>query len=353
MLSFLKESIGRQPEKMISYAKFIEFSLYHPENGYYMKAGEKLGKKGDFITTSNISDIYGRLVAKWFLQKKEELELQAYVCEIGAGNGRFAAAFIDEWRKNSKEPLKYTIVESSPYHRELQRERVPFDEGIQQVESLDEVDPFEGFVFSNELFDALPVHVIEKKNGEFMEVMVSIEGERLAEVPVPLANERIQQFLEESNIELKDGQRIEIPLEMEGMVKKISEVLVRGMVITVDYGYSDEEWMEPIHRDGSLRGYYKHQQVNDVLLHPGEMDLTSHVHFDSFVRIGEKYGLQFEQKQRQDEFLMSIGILKELEDHYDPDPFSEISRRNRAIKSLIIPSGLSTFFHAITQVKRI
>lgn len=353
MLSFLKESILQQPEKMISYAKFMEISLYHPEYGYYMKPVEKVGRKGDFITTSNISDVYGRLVAKWFLQKKEELELQAYVCEIGAGNGRFAAAFIDEWRKNSKEPLTYTIVESSPYHRELQRERIPFNEGIRQVESLDEVAPFEGFVFSNELFDALPVHVIERKNGEFMEVMVSIEGERLVEVPVPLTNERIQQLLEESEIELKDRQRIEIPLEMEGMVKKISEVLVRGMVITVDYGYSDEEWMEPIHRDGSLRGYYKHQQINDVLLHPGEMDLTSHVHFDSFIRMGEKYGLKFEQKQRQDEFLMSIGILKELEDHYDPDPFSEVSRRNRAIKSLIIPSGLSAYFHAITQVKRI
>jgi len=43
--------------------------------------------------------------------------------------------------------------------------------------------------------------------------------------------------------------------------------------------------------------------------------------------------------------------LKELEDHYDPNPFSEVSKRNRAIRSLIMPSGISTYFHVIIQQK--
>lgn len=353
MLSFLKEKIVSQPTKMISYAEFMELALYHPEWGYYMKSVEKVGRKGDFITTSNISDIYGRIMAKWFLKLQKENQLPPVICEIGAGNGRFASAFMDEWRTNSDDTLHYTIVETSPYHRELQRKILCFDDHVKQVEKIEDLKPFQGFIFSNELFDALPVHVIEKKNGKLMEVMVSFENDQLVEKRVPLENEGIYRFLEESSLHLRDNQRIEIPLGMESMISGISSCLERGVVVTVDYGYSDEEWMTPIHLQGSLRGYNKQEQINNVLMNPGEMDITSHVHFDALIRMGEKHGLKFMRKERQDEFLLSIGILDELKDHYDPNPFSEVSRRNRAIRSLIIPSGISTYFHAIIQNKGI
>lgn len=351
MLALLKEKILTEPTKMITYAKFIELVLYHSERGYYMRPIEKVGRKGDFITTSNISDIYGRIIAKWFLKLQKEHGLPPTVCEIGAGTGRFAAAFIDEWRNNSSEALRYYIIETSPYHRKIQKEILPYEDCVTQVENIEDLKPFNGFIFSNELFDALPVHVIEKKNGKLMEVMVSFEDNQLVEKLSPLNNVKILEFLIESGLDLQENQRIEIPLQMEEMIRRISSSLERGFMVTVDYGYTNEEWMEPIHREGSLRGYFKHEQVNNVLLNPGEMDITTHIHFDSFIRIGEKHGLKLLSKQRQDEFLLSIGILQELEDHYDPNPFSEIGRRNRSIRSLIVPSGLSAYFHAIIQSK--
>jgi SAM-dependent MidA family methyltransferase len=353
MLAYFKEKIDATSNKMITYADYMADALYHPQWGYYMKQGEKVGRKGDFITTSNVSDIYGRLMAKWFIKLRKELNLPPNICEIGAGNGRFAAAFIDEWKKNSTLPLHYHIVEESPYHRELQKDNITFDNTIKQVDSLESIKPFKGFIFSNELFDALPVHVIERKAGKLLEVMVSYEQNELVEKFVPVENEDIVRFLEESQLKIKDNQRIEIPLAMAGMLRRISNVLEQGMMVTVDYGYSNKEWMEPIHRDGSLRGYYKHELMNNVLENPGHMDITSHVHFDSFIKYGEQHGLNFVKQQRQDEFLMSIGILKELEDHYDPNPFSEISRRNRSIRSLILPSGMSSYFQVVIQKKGI
>lgn len=351
MLSYMKEKILERNSNMINYAQFMELALYHPKYGYYMKKGEKVGRKGDFITTSNISDIYGRLLAKMYVKETRENGHFPVVCEIGAGNGRFAAAFIDEWKKQTNVPLEYYIVEESPYHRELQKELIPFDDRIKQIDRLEFIKPFKGLIFSNELFDALPVHVIEKKNGELLEVMVSIEDDNLVEKKVPLENKRIEKYIGNSELIIKENQRIEIPLVMESMIKRISTVLEKGMVITVDYGYTDKEWMDPIHSSGSLRGYYKHKQINDPLLYPSEMDLTSHIHFDSLIRLGEKYSLRFIRKQRQDQFLLSIGILDELQNHQDPDPFSEISRRNRAIKSLILPTGISAYFHCIIQEK--
>lgn len=351
MEHLLKNHILNAPNQYITYADFIDAVLYHDELGYYMKEREKIGREGDFFTTSNVSDIYGKLMAKWFSQIVVNYGLPANVCEIGAGTGRFAQSFINEWNQMMTIPLNYTMVEASPFHRKLQQEKLQMGNHLKQVKSLDDVTPFEGFLFSNELFDALPVHVIQKHGNELFEVMVTMENNRLIEKPVPLNNERIIDFMFKQKLELNEGQRIEIPLAMLDLIPSFSKVLLRGIAVTVDYGYTNVEWMEPQRKEGSLRGYFKHQMVNDILLHPGDMDITSHVHFDALIEFGEKSGLTYIDKLRQDQFFLSIGILQELQNHFDPNPFSETSKRNRAIRSLIMPSGISSSFHAILQHK--
>lgn len=352
MENFIKKRILETNEKMISYAEFMSMALYDPDHGYYMKDGIKIGREGDFITTSNISDVYGRLVAKWYGCLVNKHGLTPAICEMGAGNGRFAKAFIDEWTKEVRFPLEYFIVETSPFHKQLQKEIL--GNNVIQLNSLIELQSFSGLVFSNELFDALPVRVIEKRDGQLLEVMIKInDKDDLVETCIPLEDEEITAFLNEHQFVLNDQQRLEIPLQMVSVIKDIASILTKGIVLTIDYGYTNAEWMEPIHRDGSLRGYYKHQLETDVLKYPGEMDLTSHMHFDAFIKQGEKYGLIFRKKLRQDQFLLSCGILQELQDHFDPNPFSEQSKRNRAIRSLIMPSGMSSYFHAIIQQKNI
>jgi SAM-dependent MidA family methyltransferase len=353
MFHYLKNLIQSKPEKMITYAEYIAEALYHPEYGYYMKEGEKIGRNGDFITTSNISDIYGRTMAKWYRRLVLEYGLHASVCEIGAGSSRFAKAFLQEWHREHKMPLQYFIAETSPYHIKKQRELLENYPNVRQINSLKEIKSFSGMIFTNELFDALPVHVIEKNNGNLYEVMITVDHHELLEMKVPLQNERILLFLQKNKIVLNENQRIEIPLEMERMVHEISNILEKGLVVTADYGYTIEEWMEPYRRNGSLRGYYKHKMYHNVLEKPGEMDMTSHIHFDAFIKEGEKRNLHFLIKQRQDEFLLSIGLLEELEENYDPNPFSETSKRNRAIRSLLLPDGMSGSFHIIIQQKNL
>lgn len=351
MITFLKSLISKSPTKLITYAEFMGASLYHPEFGYYMKDKQKIGRQGDFITTSNIFDIYGRMIAKWFSDVCKTTQLAPVFCEIGAGNGRFAQSFLQEWHETIQTPLKYIIVESSPFHRKLQRELLMADFSVIQVHSLSDVEAFEGMVFSNELFDALPVHVIEKVNGQLYEIMIGIQLDELYEKKVPLTNADILFFLEESRIELKEKQRLEIPLAMEKMLREISQSLKKGIIVTADYGYTNEEWMDPRRIKGSLRGYYQHQMFEDILQNPGEMDITTHIHFDYLIQKGEQLELEPITKLRQDEFLLKAGILKELENHYDPNPFSEVSKRNRAIRSLVMPSGMSSFFHVVIQQK--
>lgn len=352
MLTYLKDMISRAPERRITYADYISAVLYHPELGYYMKEKQKIGRKGDFITTSNVSDIFGRTISKWFAMIVQKLWIPPVFCEIGAGNGRFAKAFLEEWHERVGRPLTYIIVESSPYHRKLQRDLLNGFE-ITQRESIEELNSFEGMIFSNELFDALPVHVVEKENGQLFEVMVGIQNDVLQEIKVPLSNQAIQDFLNENHFELNEKQRIEIPILMGRMLDEMSRVLSKGLVTTIDYGYTHDEWMEPQHCNGSLRGYYQHQMIEDVLMHPGKMDITSHIHFDWLIQRGEQTQLRFVDMFRQDQFLLKTGILEELQENYDPNPFSDKSKRNRAVRSLIMPTGMSSFFHVCIQEKGI
>lgn len=353
MKEIIRQFIDASPQKMMTYADFIDLALYHPEAGYYITERPKIGRDGDFFTTSNVSDVFGKLIGKWYAGNAANLGLESSVCEIGAGNGRFASAFVQGWNEITAKPLTYYIVEESPYHRRLQADEFSSLPNVEFVYAGTFADTGmdHGLVFSNELLDAFPVHVIEKSEGVIKEVFVGFENGQFKEILAPLTNERIIAFLREQELDLSEGQRIEIPLAMEPFIESISENLSKGIVVTVDYGYTKEEWMHPSRRQGSLRGYYQHQMYHDVLKHPGDMDITSHIHFDAFISQGEKYGLEFIRKKRQDEFLMMIGILEELSEHHDPNPFSEVSKRNRAIRSLILPGGISQSFHVIIQGK--
>ena len=346
------EMINATINTQISYADFMSLALYDKEKGYYMRPGQKVGRQGDFITTSNIGNIYGQLVARWFHKQVSLGVVPAYICEIGAGSGRFARAFLEEWCALTEEPISYIILETSPYHRQLLQKEV--GEGkVTVIDHLQMLKDFRGMVFSNELLDALPVHVVEKRNGSLCEVMITVEQEDFKEVLVPLSNPKVLAYLETYSLEIQEKQRMEVPVAMIDWIKDVSKVIESGIILTVDYGYTANEWKEPARARGSLRGYMKHQLKTNVLIEPGEMDITSHVQWDPFIQIGEKQGFVLENFLRQDEFFLEIGALDLLKDHYDPNPFSDQSKRNRAIRSLITPGGMSSHFQVVLQSKNL
>ncbi|MCC3356735.1 class I SAM-dependent methyltransferase [Bacillus sp. REN16] len=361
MQRILKEIIQTSPNNEITYEQYMNTVLYYEEKGYYMKEKEKVGKNGDFITTSNISNVFGKLFASIFHKLITFEKISPIICEIGGGNGRFAKAVLDELKNryiDTYQKITYIMIESSPYHQRLQQEILPIGEKVIQYHSIDEAKMnfpvLNGILFSNELFDAFPVRVIEKHEDKYLEVKVTLNKEdQLSEILKPLSDEQIFHYLRSNQIELANGQRFEVPLQMLSYLEELNNFLGNAVVFTVDYGYSNEEWMEPARRKGSLRGYYKHQLMDDPLEHPGEMDLTTHIHFDTLISIGEKLGFEFVTKFRQDEFLLAAGILTFLQDNFDSNPFSVKSKQNRAIRSLIMDGGMSSAFHVLIQQKNV
>lgn len=359
MKEILKNMILQSSDKAISYADYINTALYHPEKGYYMKHKTKIGTEGDFYTSSNVHTVFGKILADVIQHVFEKGKLPFHVCEVGGGDGRLARAILHEWKTNSPEIYEnvcYEMIEISPFHQELQKEQLRehfnFNHYSTVAELKQKYPTFHGVVFSNELFDAFPVHVIEVKNKKLFEVMVSLNDQGdLIERLIPCQNNRIINWLNEMEYNLLEGQRIEIPLAMIEWINEISEWLERGMMLSVDYGYSKEEWRDPVHKEGSLRGYYQHKMVNNPLDYPGLMDLTTHIHFDAVDHFGKLAGFRSLGRLRQDKFLLRAGILKYLQENYDPNPFSETSKLNRAIRTLVAGTGISTAFHVLFHTK--
>ncbi|WP_163102603.1 class I SAM-dependent methyltransferase [Peribacillus alkalitolerans] len=354
MKKIISDLLSQSEGNTISFQKFMETVLYHPKKGYYSRAENKIGSDGDFYTSSNVGDIFGRLLGRWFLQIFEKTSLPLEILEIGGGTGKIAGdllSFIKEQSPAIANKLQYTIVERSPFHQDLQRQRLNDFKNVRFVQDIESINDFDGIVFSNELFDAFPVQIIEKKNGQLFELFVGMDEDSFIEKLKKLEDETILTYLHKYNVRLNEGQRLEIPLMMEHYFSSLLEKLNHAVLLTIDYGYTSEEWSLPEHRQGSIRGFYKHKLIEHPFSNLGEMDLTTHIHFDTLLEIGKEKGVHSDSLLEQSRFLLQAGILEELQECFDPNPFSEISKRNRAVRNMLLPGGISSYFRTLIQVK--
>ena len=76
----------------IGFDVFMDLALYHQEFGYYRSNKTIFGHRGDFITSPEVSDLFGFSLAK---QCKQVLN-GGNILEFGAGSGILAAQILFE-----------------------------------------------------------------------------------------------------------------------------------------------------------------------------------------------------------------------------------------------------------------
>ncbi|WP_226656956.1 SAM-dependent methyltransferase [Guptibacillus hwajinpoensis] len=346
--------IERSSEEFITFERFMTLSLYHPKLGYYQKDVPKTGIKGDFITSTSVHDVYSRVMARVLINEIQSNGYAPIIVDAGSGDGKFISSFLDEVKfvdHQFYEKLTYFVLESSPYHQQLITNRTKQHdvEIFPSLTSMKKVLPkLNGILFSNELLDAFPVRVIEKQH-ELVEVCVGLdENNCFTEVYRPCTDPVILNWTARHQLQISDGQRIEIPLAMGKWLDEVGNWLANGKVITVDYGYTNEEWKSPERKRGSLRGYRNHQLIENVLQTPGEMDITTHVHIDAIKNIGLSHGMKWVSCMPQGEFLLKEGLLQFLQQTSPNNPFSKEHKQNRAIRWL----AESNQFLVMIQEKR-
>jgi SAM-dependent MidA family methyltransferase len=194
-----------------------------------------------------------------------------------------------------------------------------------------------GCVFSNEFFDALPVHRIVRRGGTLREIYVTaelteIEGALQSPMDLPIA----------------EGQLADISTDAAAWIRKIGSSLERGYHLAIDYGYEDREFYARPH--GTLMCYWQHQLVENPYVRVGEQDITAHVNFSDLMRAGDQIGLQIETFTTQMDFLIQQGVLKELEGLARVRDV-EALQRIMAIKKLLLPNGMGERFKVLIQRK--
>src|SRR5208283_3404823 len=341
---FLKQKIANQikTEGPISFETFMALALYDPEFGYYTRPSAAIGRAGDFYTSPHLHMIFGMMIGR---QLEEMWEVMGrpdkfQIVEMGAGMGHLAKDILDYIiTKELSGHIDYSIVELNPAVREQQQTLLRGHAGkIRWFSGLSDIGTVAGCFLSNELLDALPVHLVVKRD-ELMEVFVSLRDEHdntLTEVERPCDN-TIAAYLQDFSIDLPKGHKTEINLKIEQWLTEVSKKLERGFILTIDYGYSSAEYYSDERSAGTLLCYYKHQVNEDPYQHIGEQDITAHVNFSSVRKWGEELGLRTEGYCPQGTYLVSLGIDELITEMYGQSPeLFEMAK----IKGLIFPQGM-------------
>jgi SAM-dependent MidA family methyltransferase len=342
----------------LPFADFMAACLYHPQYGYYMTPRARIGKGGDFFTSSSVHAVFGRLVARQLAQMAGLLGGDGFeVVEQGPGEGHLALDILDALAAEFPSlygRLRYTLVEVSPASRDRQAQRL-----ASHAERVGWCNPDawrldNGCFLSNELVDAFPVHMVEKHAGVLREVfVVNTEhggfAEELREPSTPALEDHFR-WLGVSPVE---GNRAEVNLVAPLWMRDVAGRLGRGYVMTIDYGYPAEELYAPHRRAGTLLCYRQHQADDDPYSAVGIKDITCHVDFTALQRAGEEAGLTALWFGEQYRFLLGLGFFEELLSLQERCTEEREARALRLkLKTLILPEqGMGETFKVLVQGK--
>ncbi len=355
LVEVIKDRIKK--EGSISFRDFMDIALYYPELGYYTSPKAKIGGYGDFFTASELDRAFGDLLGKQFVEIYHKLKEKTFqIVEIGAGKGYLAHDILRYIKENHPEVyrnIQYILIEKSPYHIEIQKEVLKDFENVKWVQNIIDFEDnsITGIIFSNELFDSFPVHVIRKINGKIYEVYITLEGEEVKEI-LKEASDDILRYLKELKINIPEGMQTEINLDAVDYIQKIGKKLKKGYVITIDYGYPSAELYKPYRMRGTLLCYHKHRYSENFYENVGLQDITSHVNFSALAYYGKIAGLETTGFTDQVHFLTNLGLMDifaQLQEKGDLESYERINR----LKTLVLPKGMGEKFKILVQHKNV
>jgi SAM-dependent MidA family methyltransferase len=343
----LKEAIVAciQSQGPMPFRDFMDAVLYHPHHGYYRSRREKMGREGDYLTSPEVSPVFGVLVGRQLREMWQAMGTppRFAAVEAGAGTGllcrdilRWARGHTPEFR----DALTYTIVEVGDALARRQQEAVA-EEWEDVRWSAELPDGIDGCLLSNELLDAFPVHRVTVRHGELMEVFVGWDGARFVEELRPRSTPEIAAYFRRLGLLPGEGCRAEVNLAAAQWMARAGRTLRRGFVLTFDYGCEAEDLYAPWRSDGTLLCFYRHNASGDPYARLGRQDITSHVDFTTLRQAGEEAGLQTLGLTSQSEFLAALGVAEAAAPLGEGDVnVEEYYARRRAVSELIDPAAL-------------
>lgn len=347
-------------DNWISFSEYMKLVLYAPGLGYYSGGTTKFGTSGDFVTAPEISALFAQTLAR---QVEQILDLlnNKDILEFGAGSGKLALDLLLELEKLKCLPRKYFILELSADLR--QRQQALFQNKaphlIPLLQWLDELPTqFSGFVFANEVLDAMPVHLVTWQDEKILERGVTWLNDKFTWQEQPLHAGQLFEIAREliSQNDTKGfkshSYTSEISLTARQFIRSMEDVLQHGVVILIDYGFGRNEYYHPQRNQGTLMCHYRHHSHDDPFYLPGLQDITSHVDFSAVFQSMESTRLNLFGYTTQAHFLINCGITN-IVTQIPAEQISKYLPLSNQLQKLTSPAEMGELFKVIAFGKNI
>ncbi|MFP3883421.1 MAG: class I SAM-dependent methyltransferase [Actinomycetota bacterium] len=313
------------------FERFMEVALYDTE-GFFGGDELRSEKSGDFLTSPEVSPLFGETLASYVEQVRDRIGDPFQVVEVAAGSGSLLRPLLGTIEVDA------VAVETSPAARNRLAEMVPVAEELPTS--------IRGVVIANELLDNLPMAVAQKVHGQWRERWVGLDGTDLIFVDAQPRGE-VLDWLGSYAGEVPDGGWVEVQLAARSWVADAIDRLETGAILIIDYGDTAENLL-PRRQDGTLRTYRAHHLGPHPLDEPGKTDITADVNFTALMDLHPSARLA-----RQDDFLAELGLRErlpgirqaELEAARDGDEMERLRLRTlkTEAQTLLHPRGLGDF----------
>jgi SAM-dependent MidA family methyltransferase len=321
----------------ITIADYMKTCLLHPNYGYYSKQ-DPFGANGDFITSPEISQMFGELLGLCLAQNWIDQGMKPFaLVEAGPGRGTLmidilhATKLIPEFHQN----MTIHLIEESIELQKIQKEKLSGFRA-QWHTSIHTIPNKAPYFIANEFFDALPIRQFKRAAKCWEEILI---GEKNGKLVFYLGN-KIPLYSIPHHIEnTKIGDVVETCIAAKPIIAVLSDRIKNygGCAIIVDYG--DDDLV-----GNTFQAVKNHKKINTLKL-PGDSDLTAHVDFKELTRdISE---ILVTKTTPQGILLDRLGIndrTKKLTSHI-PDYQKTI--HDAALRRLTHPSEMGSLFKAI------
>lgn len=272
------------------FERFMETALYDRE-GFFGGDDLRSDKAGDFLTSPEISPLFGETLARWVESVRERIGGPFQVVEAAAGSGSLLRPLLESIDVDA------LAVEASPAARASLSGLVPV--------SAEMPASIRGVVIANELIDNLPMALAQRVGQGWRERWVGADGDVLVFVDADPRPEVLEWLHRYAGPVAEDGW-VEVQLEARRWVAETLASLDTGAMVLIDYGDVAENLLAR-RQDGTLRTYRAHHLGPHPLVEPGETDITADVNFTALLDLHPSAELQ-----RQDDFLSKWGLRDRL-----------------------------------------
>lgn len=344
------------PAKSLRFDEFMDIVLYDPDHGYFSKRADRAARTGDFVTSPEISALFGACVTRWLERVGRPLAAQEFhVVEVGAGRGTLAESLLQASASSPLGPaLRLHLVERGRAPRVALTERfaAALEAGrVHVYESVEEL-PLRfpaGAFLANELFDNLPVRRLMRADG-WKEIRLKVAGHRLAETLVEAPADLVD-VAQRHGLRLGEGHSGEVAPDAPRLLAAVASRFERGGLLLIDYGGPAEAVSGEAAPHGTLAAHRGHTTSRDYYHHLGDQDLTAHVNFTPLLDEARRLGFE-PRLLPQAQFLLDHGFAEAftLRLQQAPDEFERL-RLTQLAKQLYHPEAMGEAFHVLMAEK--